>query len=113
MEWRWCKNHDVCIKHPSEQHAHIFIPKCHWISNESNPEEAKANSDSGLRWSSSPSKSPISSRRRITKRAHGACRSTGTAWTGHSMKKDGEEWHWCGKHPNGPYTLCSSTPPGG
>ena len=56
---------------------------------------------------------PISSRRGITKWAHGAFRSTGTAWTGHSMKKDGEEWHWCGKHPNGPYTLCSSSPPGG
>ena len=45
MEWRWCRNHDVCIKHPSEQHAQGFIPKCQWISNESNPKKAKANSD--------------------------------------------------------------------
>ena len=43
--------------------------------------------------------------RRIVRRARGACQSTGTAWTGHSMKKDVEEWHWHGKHPNGPYSL--------
>ena len=36
-----------------------------------------------------PSKSPISSRRRIAKRAHRACRSTGTASTGHSMNMMG------------------------
>ena len=48
QEW-WCKNPDVCIKHPFEQHAQSSIPKCQWISNKGNPEKAKAESDNGLR----------------------------------------------------------------
>ena len=43
MEWQ----HDVCIKHSSEQHAQSLIPKWQWISNKSNPEKAKANLNSG------------------------------------------------------------------
>ena len=49
MGWRWCRNHDVCIKYPSEQHAQSSIPKCQWISYKGNREKAKADSDSGLR----------------------------------------------------------------
>ena len=50
-----------------------------------------------------PSKSPTSSRWRIVNRACNAYQSTGMAWTDHFMKKDGEEWHWRGKHPSGRY----------
>ena len=42
QEWWWCRNHDVCIKHPSEQHAQSPISKCQWISNKGNFEKAKA-----------------------------------------------------------------------